>query len=482
MKKKNLFIAGLLMLGMLICLSACQPTPKEPIVVNKAGDAMEKIIDSTPVPTIPEETLGAQNAEITYKTLGHWQDSFSAGTANIEIDADIIMPGMPAIPVYQVSPAEFDERDVDKVIEVFMGDAQLSNYEYSTRSRIEEYIVESEAVLAEYKAGNLPPDDDRPAEQQINELEGRIEELKQEYANAPEDFIQPGPADTSFKQTEFGHTVNLYGKSADGRECILTVTNSKEFGSAMFYGVCGADNLKGDNKRISPEEAQGFIDNGVLDIEASKELAERYIQSMGITDYYFVHTEIFYRVTPSGDVPVCSVNYTRTYGGLPFKNYSPWPRPLSSDDIQEEPLYAKVASPEDICVITDGTTVYTFGWSNPYIVENVRNENVQTYSTDEVKQRIKKQLEINLAVDGNIFDDVNVNISSVVMGSFYMPVRDEQDVYMMIPVWDTLGDETYEGGKPRFNGFSVYGEDVDNVSFVTVNAVDGSIIDRERGY
>lgn len=63
-----------------LLMTACQPTPEEPVVINKAGNDMQKIIDSTPVP-VSEQTPDTQNAEITYKTLGHWEDSFSAGSA-----------------------------------------------------------------------------------------------------------------------------------------------------------------------------------------------------------------------------------------------------------------------------------------------------------------------------------------------------------------------------------------------------------------
>ena len=62
----------------------------------------------------------------------------------------------------------------------------------------------------------------------------------------------------------------------------------------------------------------------------------------------------------------------------------------------------------------------------------------------------------------------------------YMRVRekDNLDEGKLIPVWDFFGSrDIYQDG-----GTEPYTEDQANMSFLTVNAMDGTIIERNRGY
>jgi len=68
-------------------------------------------------------------------------------------------------------------------------------------------------------------------------------------------------------------------------------------------------------------------------------------------------------------------------------------------------------------------------------------------------------------------DEKNIiTIKHVVLG--LMRVRMKENEYVYMPVWDFIGDWETNGDV----GFH------HNVSFLTLNAVDGSVIDRAKGY
>ena len=73
---------------------------------------------------------------------------------------------------------------------------------------------------------------------------------------------------------------------------------------------------------------------------------------------------------------------------------------------------------------------------------------------------------------------VNFQINEVRLG--YMRVREDGNAgeATMIPVWDFIGTRsiTYEGEEAAYDESSVFN------SWITVNALDGTIIDRDLGY
>ncbi|MHB1313927.1 MAG: DUF6034 family protein [Christensenellales bacterium] len=76
-------------------------------------------------------------------------------------------------------------------------------------------------------------------------------------------------------------------------------------------------------------------------------------------------------------------------------------------------------------------------------------------------------------------ETTQVHVTSVQLGYMRVRVKDAQDEYMLIPVWDVYGynDEMSQiNGKPKINP-QYFIE-----TLLTINAADGSVIDRNLGY
>lgn len=66
-----------------------------------------------------------------------------------------------------------------------------------------------------------------------------------------------------------------------------------------------------------------------------------------------------------------------------------------------------------------------------------------------------------------------VTVRDIRLGYMRVLKQDEAGVGLLVPVWDFFGDVDYENSRGFTNP---------DTSLLTINAVDGSIIDRSRGY
>jgi hypothetical protein len=80
-----------------------------------------------------------------------------------------------------------------------------------------------------------------------------------------------------------------------------------------------------------------------------------------------------------------------------------------------------------------------------------------------------------------------VNVRKIELGGMRIISRDKKNEYLYVPVWSFFGDVTsrYAFGKGDVNQLNDKGEFTDRQLFqcvLTINAIDGSIINRAQGY
>ena len=112
----------------------------------------------------------------------------------------------------------------------------------------------------------------------------------------------------------------------------------------------------------------------------------------------------------------------------------------------------------------------------------VKNENVPLLSFEEMLTHFTQGIKFKYAwiddgtnSEGTV-DAASINVSNIKLGLTVVPEKDNVGRFMLIPAWDFFGTETtYRDGSA---GSSAYFDR----SFITINAIDGSIIDRNLGY
>ena len=120
---KKLFV---LLLTALLLLAACQPTPAEEVVVNKAEGRLEELIVAEPEASpAPERTVrervGAPET-VTEDLSGH----VYGGQLTIHIDGPVVVPEVTRVPVYTVRFRAFDPQEKEALTKRLLGTAPIT--------------------------------------------------------------------------------------------------------------------------------------------------------------------------------------------------------------------------------------------------------------------------------------------------------------------------------------------------------------------
>ncbi len=469
------------MIAVVLCASlfvtcfttACQPTPDVHSIEQK-GDILDAIMNtpdaSLPTPTSATSEVGTakSNNSIKYENVGKWQESFSIGKCDVEIDADILMPSGTNIAVSQVLPYEFKNPDIDRFLDIFFPNQIVKNYAVKSATDIESEMLYYKQLLSQLKEGIKPENEPRPIDILIDECERAIDELEQEYKAIGDSQIQEGSLRKEFVRAgEYQETADFYGKNSDGEAYLLTLSNMDEVGSMLNYSAHNYGSFSPIDESESVNAASG------LDLESILSNAQSIMDKLRIADYYLSDKIIRKLTTPDMTTKyVYALRFTRTYGSLPFIPISVAPVGVSSES-QTGMQYSRKAFLESFQIFADNEKIYVIEWRYPYTVEQIYNQNVATISQEEVKDAVKRYLDQSLAI---IDTKTVLHISELVLSSTYLTMKDHPGNYLTIPVWDLIGYQTTEDGSVYLGGTDAL------LSFATINAVDATVVNRTAGY
>jgi len=134
------------------------------------------------------------------------------------------------------------------------------------------------------------------------------------------------------------------------------------------------------------------------------------------------------------------------------------------------------------CVVIVGDDgIQKFELYNPYDVGEIQTENVKLMYFDSIIKIYEQMMEVSNADIVNYEAKRTYHIRNIKFGytRIYDPSSDN-DAGLLVPVWDFFGgfDATdLDGNFSHKNS----GE-LSTQSFMTINAIDGSVIDRSLGY
>lgn len=234
---------------------------------------------------------------------------------------------------------------------------------------------------------------------------------------------------------------------------------------------------------------KGFVIEGESlrpDVKSENEVRSavtRILQYVGLDDEYTIDRvywdEELYRNTA---FVVC----TRKIGDAheTFVNGS-----SSLTETEETLTYAPSVSQDSIAIrfFPEGDT--QFIWESPKRILELENENASLLSFEEIKEKARKAFAYIASPSGSVEDVLyyRIVVSDIRLG--YMTVNRAGGGYSTIPVWDFFG-YYYKGFASQDstslildeNGEHKYSSHDGTVSMLTLNAIDGSIIDRSAGY
>lgn len=486
--------------------TACQPTPEKPVVVNKAG-GLSDLIDATPSvsSSVAPNGTPSVNNDALYEKLAaprHWSFEESAldGKLNLKADVDIELPAVTQLPAATGTLSEFTQEDLNKVAELFgAGDATWTNIDHTmTKEQIQQEIIDHQTRRAEFKAeGN---------DEMVEKMDEDLKDYEQMYNDAPEEIEQKNvelKIGELYRGKELnGDTITLMGfegtTEANGQPVYFMASSgytgdavnriSVNYGSepAFFGGVIGVDKPFG----ISLAKGQAGEQAGEIARQLTDELTLCYVYPATMMN------------RKSGRKWGWACVFMREINGCPTAYES---TEIGSD--METTVDAPIAY-ERMTIMMDDQGIVGFTWNSPMTVTSIDNADVAVLPFEEIFNRAKEHIIQRWAYeavgakdnDGNDVSDPGCTaiITKVNLGLMRVAKANSDDYYY-IPVWNFFSDMEHTPGYYERMGYEPKTQDMlvdengntnggvtdgDPAAWgaVTVNALDGSIIDRNLGY
>ncbi len=450
------------------------------------------------LPGLPPATETLEVAQQKAKEAYEIPDRFTGEWTGLEdiihvtADAEILLPeDMGKLCTARVERHAFTQEEADKILEVFLKGNPLYEEVYLTKERCQEIIDKYEAILrgeAEYTGDGT-----------IDRVPGLIKLYKEELEKVP--YAEEKPlADTQFHHPEppMGATGGDYPNyeikgyaDVDGRTLHVSFNDCGDthywedevwIWEEGYGGMNGAPLITWDSidarNNFKPVSMDGYAEALAVGEGLMEELGlEEFICDGVIPVEYAKEIVIDNCYTPvaTGENGVL-LEYVRKVNGLPLTktNFDGSARESGAPDIGNW-CYEKIS------VYVLGDRVVCFNWWNPYEVTNIRSagemmdfQDIQEIFGKMIFVKNNEWLGVNQA---NGFDDYHeLHIDKVQLTLMRVRPRDSVTEGTIVPVWDFWGTEEWyreTGEKVREPDYGVQ---------LTLNALDGTLIDREIGY
>ena len=496
-------------------LTGCQETPDEVLVTPKEqkGNSYEEGMENFTEKIV--DRLGIQD---TYSAEFQTPDQVVFFTAD---HVPVNYPDVTNIPIYQVSRKVFDQELIDRITGALFGDAPIyfkTDYETRTKSELMKEIEYLKECVAK---GNLDPYslDHGEGSSKRFDIYTYIEELEEAYQNAPESYthktVKPSPdfdpetsgyeisEDWNWKEyyavvdEEHVYSYQIDNCSEDSAEWKIKVVRDRfrDTGSQdVFWRSCFTEILSNPEEEWynADLDTYGITDleeaSGIFQDEALKQ-ADALVEKMGIEGMTVNHIDPALLISGvSNGTEQCmdagyEFHYTRTLNGVPTL-YT-----MEDNTSTDEDSTISPCPYEAIAIVVSGDGIETVELTNIYEIGEVRQTNPVLLTYDEILKKYENTVLVQYA---KIPDELDLDykryftVGEIVLS--YMRITEAgTGNYLLVPVWDFLGrdwDTSYSTGYRGDDGEmkTACGMVWQPETLLTINAVDGTILNRCNGY
>lgn len=445
---------------------------------------------STPTTTIRDLINAPQN----YKS----QVTDDSAKLVVNTDATVELPDVEKISAISVTPAEITQDFLDRVTDAFFQDAKIYTSESvytQTKSEIKQTLDKLKEALAN---GNLDPNNYGTDENgdYIYNIYDDIEYWEGQYDAAPETKTLVEARPTVGNQSLDGNVESIGDNNFSG--IAQFDDGSKYYYRTTSYGAYtldlkisrtakkGGEQMPSDSiwyDYTSSSEFQKPTEESIgISLEDAKKLVQEKVKQIGITDLDFYNWTYALHTTINTDGSAghlgdgYMISYTRNINGVPVTYTMDAGGALEDmDSTMETWAY------EQLYFYVDGDGIDSMYYSNPYALGETKTENLSLLPFSEIMNIYEKMMVVTNA-DNMEYENSRVyNIDRIVLGyaRIYEPSTDAH-TGLLVPVWDFFGTRKIESDYYGDN----YSDTTDDPtwSYLTINAVDGSIIDRGLGY
>lgn len=399
------------------------------------------------------------------------------------IDATVVVPDVTKYPIVEVEPTYFNYDVLNSIVRHIVpnGTVCIEDKKLMTKASYQDEINMRLNGIENVDSNHKDFSEEQKVAY-IEQLQKEIESLMDLYNAAP-DKPPSAPisslAEMRNQSGEYIRSVNVYSEDGSANYQLNLNDPTSDPREATFrtsflgsYDVAQAAFVS-QVKRIDT-----FND---LDDARVEKVATALMQRIGLADEFSFNNIRQMKGDPTGEAAM----FTKTYSGVP-ETYAV---PLNAVAQTE---YGVSWGSEWIEVYLDeGYNVRFINWLHPSAMGNIVNENVALLPFEQVQNIVQDTLRYYVP-DFPLWEGVQhrtLVIDHVVLGVMRVKVMDSADNYVLIPVWDCFGyfidhyvsQDTSEYVLDQNNNVKI--DEPGGVgSFFTINAIDGSIIDRRLGY
>ena len=354
-----------------------------------------------------------------------------------------------------------------------MGNKPIYEYEFpamTAKATFQNKIIQLESVIASIKSDTTI--DGNVESSLISSYNTWIMGLENLSTKAALDLPEWNQVTTEFVDRR-NKAVGLHVKADTGKIwpaifSILVYSDGKT--STMSFG---------DDDSIFVYEGVLEIDEDIKGMETTftqaLSLAEETLEMMGVNGLVLNTVELgtftVFRdveILENKYVPKCYIfNFEYQINGISAQAYQTC-KGFEKDNVEYEAIWPG----EKIRIVIDDSGLIGYSHGYPGVVTEIINENVEILGFDEIMDIFEQQIFYKGVWTAPNVSYSKLTIGKIKMSMFRLKLKDK-DEYLYVPVWDFIGKwETNNYGTGEGEGYS----------FLTINAIDGSIIDRNLGY
>lgn len=487
-------------LAALMLLAACKPTPEQEYVVMKDTERLVDTVqsknpDETAIPTTDESIDNALT-----KTDRHYTYSYASqnGLLHIKADADVYLPKTGKLPLARVKAGVLTDVFAKAIFDkVFQGQTVYVNYYNQNRPSTKAELAQ---LIADYQE---MVDTGRTEEKDMTKEEALefIEKLKEEYKTAPDEAELPEleVSDGSMlyrERTDFGtecwYELNVANKN-DGM--LVVYRPATDDGSIQYWLSYHRGNLEDSVGSAESEEGRSmdFRDRDSytahtvnasdtdcafgqnLSPAAAVQLCVDFLKDLGVTDI-MPRPEIDTYTLDSGENCYYLIDFVRTVKGTQVA-YLPMFQGLEHGDV------ALPWSYEHLRFLVDRDGICDISWENPVEVTKIESSDAAVLTYEQAIETFETMGRIVYEAKTEFYDIpyyIDVEVSRIELDLVRIREQDAPGRYgLYVPAWVFYGKKAGYLKQPVPDGM------IDNrmeTALLIINAIDGSIIDPEKGY
>lgn len=438
---------------------------------------------------IPKETqqhsaavqeTGGGNIRKQVQAPAQWQESFGDDRITVTAAAPVIIPEAEGFRTKKVTSRVFTQEDYDAVKRMLLGDGPLWDRDRTamsgsngfTRQEIEERIAQLESEKTSGEKGSI-----MYGGEEID-YDEKIAEWKKMREAAPDEAQTTEiPEIVNYNEETPEQNWLLGNVTVNGQDYFVALNNNLQEDWRWIDFKVNRSDLMGNfmaAQDIQPDTSE--LQNHTAEI---RDKAVKIVKDLGFTDFLPAGEE--FMVTLSGDeehngeIMLSNVGYgihfTRVIDGIPV-TYTHADGNASEGDWAAWPY-------ESVDIVFDEKGLASFAWNDPYQMEELSDENVFLLPFEDIGQ-IAREMFLKKYADfyKEMGWKIDFQIDEVRLGYMRVTEKGNPEEGTMIPVWDFFGSRTVGDpkGDESMSAFGPY------ESWLTINAMDGTIIDRDLGY